>query len=78
MPLWWKIIFNKVAGPTILLKMDAITEVFPHRFCKIALLKTSEIVFARCLCHSFSNKVSGLQSIDCNFTENDVFDKNYI
>ena len=28
------------------------------------------------LCHSLSNKVTGLQSIGCNFAENEVFDKN--
>lgn len=26
--------------------------------------------------HSYSNKVTGLQYIDCNFTENEVFHKN--
>ena len=31
---------------------------------------------ARYLYHFFSNKIAGLQSIGCNFTENDLFGKN--
>ena len=30
--------------------------------------------FLRDICHSLSNKVAGLQSIGCNFTEKKVFD----
>ena len=30
------------------------------------------------LCYFFTNEVVGLQSLGCNFTENNVLDKKYI
>ena len=58
---------NCMPGSTTEVSLRGLQESSLQNFVKVS---------ARYLCHSLSNKVTGLQSIGCNFAENEVFDKN--
>ena len=82
-PIWRSAVksFSKVAGqyyiPTILLKIDSTTALFRHGWYNI-FFKILGKFFGRYLCHSFPDNVAGLQSVGCNYTENDLFDKSIL